>query len=328
MILKYKSWVIDKLSLLGLLSASRIVNYGKALLSFRLSVITKKVNVWAGPYALHFETASICNLHCPECIAGAGKINRSQNLLPLKVIEQKLFYHKDHAFYCNLYFQGEPFLNPEIYSSIKKASDYNYYSVISTNGHFLTPENCEKIIENGLAKIIISLDGIDSASYSEYRKGGNFDRVVKGISELAFAKQRLNSHKPFVVVQFLVNKTNENQLRKARRYIKKLGADQLDFKSMQIYSEEGREKFVPTTSKFNRYKHSTRPAIRKGCFRLWSDMIYTSDGTIVPCCYDKVPEYEMNNINDDTWSSDVFNSFRQRQLSGKNTPSICSNCHP
>lgn len=328
MILQYKSWALDKLSLLSVLSVSRIWNYGKALLSFRLSVITTNVKVWAGPYALHFETSSICNLRCPECITGVGKSQRNQKILPLKIIEQKLLKHKDHAFYCNLYFQGEPFLNPDIYDSIKKASEYNYYSVISTNGHFLTPGNCEKIIKYGLGKIIISLDGIDSASYSEYRKGGNFDRVVKGITELTSTKKRMNSHKPLVVVQFLVNKTNENQLEKAKMYIKNLGADQLDFKSMQIYSDAGHEKFAPGNKEFNRYKDSARPQLQKGCFRLWSDMIYTSDGLVVPCCYDKVPEYAMDNSKGDTWNSDVFNHFRQRQLSGKNPPSICSNCLP
>jgi len=328
MILNYKSWAHDKLSLLSVINTSRLWNYGKALISFRLSVITKKVKVWAGPYALHFETASICNLRCPECAAGAGKSQRNRKLLPLKSIEQKLYEHRNHSFYCSLYFQGEPFLNPEIYDSIKKANQYNYYSVISTNGHFLTSENCEKIISSGLSKIIISLDGIDAESYSAYRKSGNFNRVVNGIAELTSTKKRMNSRIPFVVVQFLVNKTNENQLKNAVIFVRNLGADQLDFKSMQIYSDEGHDIFVPINNEFNRYQNSSKPLQQKGCFRLWSDMIYTSDGRVVPCCYDKIPEYGMNDTGVSVWRSEEFNQFRKKQLSGGNRPSICSNCMP
>lgn len=328
MILNYRNWAIDKLSFLSVLTFSRIWNYGTLLLSFRLSIITKKVRVWAGPYALHFETASICNLRCPECITGAGKSLRNRNLMPLKSIEQKLLKHKNQAFYCNLYFQGEPFLNPNIYSSIKKASHYNYYSVISTNGHFLTSENCERIIRSGLSKIIISLDGIDPASYSEYRIGGNFHLVVDGITLLSSTKKKMNSSKPLVVVQFLVNKNNENQLKQAREYIKNLGVDQLDFKSMQIYSDNGHEKFEPNNKKYNRYKNPAIPLVRRGCFRLWSDLIYTTDGVVVPCCYDKVPNFGMDDDEGKIWKSDEFNNFRQMQLSGKKPPGICSNCLP
>ena len=36
----------------------------------------------------------------------------------------------------------------------------NTYTIVSTNGHFLSEENSEKIVRSGLNKLIISLDGL------------------------------------------------------------------------------------------------------------------------------------------------------------------------
>ncbi len=250
------------------------------------------------------------------------------------MVKEKLNLHRKQAFYCNLYFQGEPFLNPQLAEIITLAKSMNYYSVVSTNGHFLDEKNCIRIIESGLDKLIISLDGIDSDSYSQYRSGGHFNKVTEGIRLMAKTKKQLNKRNPLLVVQMLVNKSNEHQLDKARQFVKNLGADMLEFKSMQIYTVAGRKQFEPSGKNFNRYIGKSKTNIsgsnkKSICFRLWSHVVYTSDGLMVPCCYDKKPDYIISGEDESgnsPWMSKKMQDFRAKLLSKDEVPEICRNC--
>lgn len=334
MIFHYRTYYYDRLRLLARLNRVRILNYLKIQASFRLSGILSRPVVWSQPFSINLETASVCNLKCPECIAGMGHTNRNRKLMDVAMVKQKLNLHQKHAFYCNLYFQGEPFLNRQLSEIINLAKGKNYYTVVSTNGHFLDEQNCISIIESGLDKLIVSLDGIDSNSYSSYRSGGIFSKVIQGIRQMAETKKSLNKKYPLLVVQMLVNKTNEHQLDKARQFVENLGADMLEFKSMQIYTIEGRKQFMPTGRRYNRYfgKSNTgklRSVKKGGCSRLWSHVVYTSDGFMVPCCYDKMPEYIIsgeNGSSQDLWMSEQMQDFRARLFKKDEVPGICRNC--
>lgn len=333
MIFRYIASFHDALRLVKRLTFSRIGNYLALRLGYMLSRCFRKTWVWSGPFSLHLETAAVCNLKCPECAAGRGQTRRHQKFMPPQLLNALLKLHQKHAFYCNLYFQGEPFLHPRIFSLIQAATQQNYYTVISTNGHFLHKKNCYKILESGLSRLIISLDGTTKESYQQYRKAGDFEKVINGISQLTALKQEKKTSKPYVVIQFLVNKTNEHQTKEMIDLARKLGADQLQFKSMQIDTAEGMEKFRPTQQAFNRYgsKAATEKQreTRQACFRLWSHAVYTSDGTMVPCCYDKIPQYgiaESSNGPVNLWKSPQMQEFRRKLWDQENRPAICSNC--
>ncbi len=320
--------------LLKMLHFQRIVNYLKIQSGYVASVISKKPVVWGDPFSLSLETAAICNLRCPECAIGCQKTQRLKKLMDLSLFERLLKHYKKSAFYCNLYFQGEPFLNPELPAMIRKCKYHRYYTVISTNGHFLNKENCIKIIQAGLDKLIISLDGADQQTYQTYRKGGDFHLVTEGIRLLSETRKQLGSKHPFVVIQFLVNKTNEHQVQEIKRLSKDLGANSLEYKSMQIYSDEGLEKFSTTLKKYNRYRaennsKSKKSNKKRGCFRLWSHAVFTSEGRMVACCFDKTPDHASGLFEPDKrdlWHSETMDDLRYRLLNNKDLPEICLNC--
>ena len=96
---------------------------------------------------------------------------------------------RPYLYNMNLYFQGEPLLHPGFSSFIRNSG--NIRTVISTNGHFLSEENCEKIVRSGLSKLIISLDGIDQDTYSAYRVNGNVETVLEGIKNISDASEEI-----------------------------------------------------------------------------------------------------------------------------------------
>ncbi|MEE4178161.1 MAG: radical SAM protein [Bacteroides sp.] len=323
----------DLLRLTGRLTPRRILNLGLIYAGLWLSKLSGKVRVFGRPFAVSAEVASVCNLRCPECMVGQGKTNRSNKQMDPTLFNEILKHHRKHSFYTNLYFQGEPFLNPALPQLISKASGLGYYTSVSTNGHFLTDDHCRAVVSAGLDRLIISLDGLDQDTYAFYRVGGNWQKVVDGIAVMSRVRNEMNARKPLIVAQFLVNRKNEGQIPELLAFSRKQGADVVELKTMQVYEESGAEKFLPENQRFNRYKNSGKPhgfrtkGRNSPCFRLWSHAVYTSDGLLVPCCYDKVPQHPMGNIKGgDPWSSPSMNAFREKVMRQRKEIGICSNC--
>lgn len=244
---------------------------------------------------------------------------------------KKLIYElSPYLYYINLYFQGEPMMHPQFFSFTSLLGNIN--TVVSTNGHFLSPENSEKLAVSGLKKLIVSLDGMDQEVYSVYRRNGDFGKVVTGIKNVASAIDRHNSSLK-LEIQFLVNRHNEHQIQKAGRFAKEVGA-RLKLKSMQISSQDA-EKWMPAGRKFRRYKESDGRYVIKSslpdrCMRLFFNPVIAWDGKVIPCCFDKDAEFVMGDLNNESfmsiWNGPRYTEFRKKILTGRNRINICRNC--
>jgi radical SAM protein with 4Fe4S-binding SPASM domain len=254
--------------------------------------------------------------------------------------------HKN-LFYLNLYFQGEPYLDPDFFDMVQYARNHKIFVNTSTNGHFLDPENARRTVASGLNRIIISLDGTDQESYGSYRIGGSFEKVKQGITDLVHARKEMHSKTPRIIVQFLVLKTNEHQVPEIRKLVKELGADALELKSAQLYHFEYGNPLLTSIEKYRRYQmvnKSTSQRVNEStwdslkiknrlpnhCFRMWSSCVITWDGRVAPCCFDKDVSFPMGNIEQlpvrAIWKNKEYNHFRQRILDERKSIDICRNC--
>lgn len=327
MVINYCNFLADKLRLMKRLSFGKAFNYAGILAGFCCSRLTGSSHLWAAPFSVSAETAARCNLKCPECVAGTGQTLRGKALMELALFEDILHQHARRAFYCNLYFQGEPFLNPMLGQMICKAGGLGYYTCLSTNGHFLDEPRCREAIEAGLDRMIISLDGLTQESYSFYRRGGKLQKVTDGIRTLAEVRRSLGLRNPLIEVQFLVNRGNIHEVPALKSYCRQLGADMVTLKTMQVYGQEGARKYLPRQKKYNRYAVKKNKAAKRPCYRLWSHAVYTSDGLAVPCCYDKLPEFGMEqNKPGEYWNSPGMNGFRQKVTHDRSSINICRSC--
>jgi radical SAM protein with 4Fe4S-binding SPASM domain len=255
---------------------------------------------------------------------------------------QELVDHLSPAlYYLNLYFQGEPYIHPQFAEMVKYAKSKKIYVSTSTNGHFLTPENTRTTIGSGLDKLIISLDGTDAESYEKYRVGGNFNKVIKGIKEIVSQKKASGSKKPAIILQFLVLKSNQHQVRQIHQLGQDLGVDEVKLKTAQFYEFKEGNPLMPDDPRFSRYKLGTsdpeeRPRyqiskrLQNHCFRMWSSCVVTWDGAVVPCCFDKDASYKMGNLNEtpfkEIWKNEAYLDFRKKILSSRKSIDICTNC--
>ncbi|MCL2074000.1 MAG: SPASM domain-containing protein [Marinilabiliaceae bacterium] len=318
------------------LNIKRLNNYLKLLFSFCLTKISGVVWHWGLPFSLSVESSTLCNLKCPECLLGANVLSRPGSNMNLELYKKILSESQPPLFWLNLYFQGEPFLNPNLFEMIKEAKNENIFTVVSTNGHFLTDINCQKTIDSELSELIVSIDGISDFSYSKYRKGGDLQIVKEGIIRLIEKKSAVGAIFPFVTVQFLVFKHNENEIPDIINWCKQTKVDCLKLKSAQFNDFGNGEVEPPSIKKYSRYikdknnKLILKKRIRNHCFRQWSSAVFSYNGEMVPCCYDKNLQYSFGNISVQTlpqlWKSDKINSFRNIIKKNKKQIEMCCNC--
>ena len=58
----------------------------------------------------------------------------------------------------------------------EKAHETGLYTIVSTNAQALTPEIAHDLVDAGLSRIIVSMDGLTQTSYNAYRVGGSLEK--------------------------------------------------------------------------------------------------------------------------------------------------------
>ena len=238
--------------------------------------------------------------------------------------------------YLLLYFQGEPYLHKQFLEMAAYAHSKGIFSATSTNGHFLNDGMARQTVESGLSEVLISIDGTTQESYESYRIGGKLDKVIEGVKNLVYWRDKLNSLSPHIVIQFLVVKPNEHEIGAVQKLGKKLGVDKVALKTAQIYDFEKGHPLIPTIDRYSRYAQNNagdyriKNVLKNQCWKLWHGAEITWDGRVLPCCFDKDAQYQMGSLQQasfqEIWRGDAYQNFRNRLLNSRKQIDICQNC--
>jgi radical SAM protein with 4Fe4S-binding SPASM domain len=315
---------------------AKFFNILKLTFSYFISIIVGRPIHFGLPLGISIEPTNNCNLKCKECPTGMDILQRPKGSIDKVLAEKVLQELSSKLTTVIFYFQGEPFINREVDELISYASGKKVYSITSTNGHYFTNENIEKIIKSGLNKLIISVDGTTQSVYETYRVGGRLEKVIEGVKLLVSEKQKANSKLPKLVLQFLVTAENEHQINDAKKLANDLKVDAISFKTAQIYDFEGGNPLIPVIEKYSRYKkqqdgtYKIKSKLKNRCWRMWGQPVVTATGDVVPCCFDKDANYKMGNLNEqhfkEIWQSENYKNFRKKVFDDRKSIDICQNC--
>jgi radical SAM protein with 4Fe4S-binding SPASM domain len=318
---------------LNLRRLCNLVKIGMGYLAFLVFRITRHPGL---PVSASIEPTTACNLRCPECPTGSGNLLRAKGMMSIQSFNKVIDQLSSHIIYLTLYFQGEPFLNPDFFKMIISARSRRIYVATSTNGHYLDAATAEATVLSGLNRLIISIDGTDQETYSAYRRGGNLDKVKEGVRLVSEFRKKHGVWHPYLIIQFLVLSTNENQKEEVKKMGFELGADEVQFKSAQFIDYKRGNPLMPLDKKFNRYKSIGGnfipvSGIPKRCFRMWSSTVITWDGIVVPCCFDKNAAHQTGSLVDndfkEIWNSKQSGRFRANIRNSRDSVDICCNCN-
>ena len=308
------------------------------LLNASYSVFSYAARRYAGinlraplPPALSIELSSACNLSCPECVTGTGLIVRKNRFMDYDLAEKISSQTRGITLSAWLYFQGEPMMHPRFFDIAELFREMN--PVISTNGHFLDAESCTRLASSGIKKIIISYDGITPEVYSLYRKRGDHERVTGGIRTLAAViREQRSSLK--MELQFLMHRGNKHEEAAVAAFAGSVGAE-FRVKSMQVLEPGRAGEWISEDTRKTRYKktggewkHAGTPS--RGCLRMWTTPVITTDGNVLPCCFDKNGAHAMGNLFNSTfseiWNGRKYRSFRDTIIKSRDLTDICRDC--
>lgn len=144
------------------------------------------------PYIINVDPCDKCNFRCKFCPTGNIKLmkktpGRNYGNMPFdlfKKIVADINEFEKPIKVLRLYKDGEPLLNPDFAKMISYAKERGCCERVdtTTNGSLLTKELGLKIIEAGLDRINISIEGINEKQYKDFSDYKiDFDKLVENI---------------------------------------------------------------------------------------------------------------------------------------------------
>jgi len=314
--------------------------FWNSVLNF-LSKSLKTPYVFGLPESILIEPTNLCNLQCPLCPAGSGKMQRPRGTLTLGNFKRIIDEIGDYIYYLLLCNFGEPFLNRDILEMVSYAKQKNIVTSIETNGQLINEAYALGIVQAGLDSVTISLDGTDQNAYEAYRVGGRVSKVIEAITLIRSAKEKKKSRLPLINIQFIPMKYNEHQIGEIKILAKQLRADKLIFKSLcdlhgfpksLAYMEE----YLPLQPQYRLYKlkdgnvvWNTDRADNNFCPMAWTSPAINWDGSLYPCCFD-YDNLNMGNVFEwgfrKAWNSKRFLHFRRSIVKDKKNIPACAQC--
>ncbi len=171
---------------------------------------------------LFWESTAACNLECVHC----RRLDVAKELAREDLTTQEAFRFVDDLATMGspilVLSGGEPLYRPDIFEIARYAADTGRVKVaMATNGTLVDERVAKKIVEAGVERVSISLDGADAKTHDEFRKlPGSFERALYGfrcLKKLGMSMQ-INS---------TIANHNVHQLRDLYHLSLQLGADAL-----------------------------------------------------------------------------------------------------
>ncbi len=327
----------DRWNRLAPLNGQRLANAWRLLRDFQQSKRSgRAVPMRAMPMSLSVEPTTSCNLRCPECPSGLRSFTRPTGMLQPPMLEALLEELGPWLLYGNLYFQGEPYLHPQMNDLVRTFRRHGIYTSTSTNGHYLKPAQAEAIVESGLNRLIVSIDGATQQTYQQYRVGGQIERVIEGTRNvLAAARGRKGPH---LVWQVLAVGPNEQEIPELLRLARSLGVRECVIKTAQLDDPRDGHPLLTQRPELRRYDRGDdgiwrlRNPLADHCWRMWQGCVLTWDGRIVPCCFDKDAHHALGTFAPgektfrEVWHGAAYAAFRSQIFAQRSAIDMCRNC--
>lgn len=287
------------------------------------------------PPTVTIDITNKCQLRCPLCATGRKELGRPQTVMSIENYTRLIIEISQQSFQVFLYCWGEPLLVKQFPEYIRIAKKYNLAVTASSNLSFpLSDEQIELLLLSGPDRLLVSLDGIDSATYSKYRKGGSFDLVLENVKRIANAKQKARRKYPTLVWQFLAFSHNEHQVQKAMTLVHEWGFDAFEIEKPNLPFGNNDPKLAAKWFAKDAAHRLTGPFdikdnIKDRCFWPWRSAIINPDGRLSPCCYVSDSRHDAGNVFAQgfaaAWNSPDMQSLRKTIL-GKADAAPCADC--
>lgn len=291
----------------------------------------------AAPLSIHVCPSTFCNFKCKYCVHSLGTPTSLPNGIKkgfmeydtfTKLVEQlKEFPSKIKL--LNFAYLGEPLLNEKIPDMVKlaKVSNVSDRVEIVSNGSMLTHALSDKLVDAGLDRLRISIQGLDSKEYyymSKFRI--DYSRFLEELRYL-YKRSRNSSTKIYIKTVDAVVKTEERK----KKFFDDFSecCDNLNIENLIPISNEC--DISGLKKEFNDGFFGNKVRNTKICSEVFYTIVITPEGDVYPCCTMGRPPIICGNILKEDivqiWNGEKLRNLRIKMLhEGYHSFSTCKEC--
>lgn len=187
---------------------------------------------------VYVEPTNKCNLACSMCMHRTW--DEPQGEMNWEVFTSILDSLKSLAEIPAIFFGGlgEPLSHPHIIRMISEVKAQQAKVELITNGTLLDEDCAQQLVDIGLDRIWISIDGATPESYADIRLGAGLKEVVNNVKTLKRLRPGGHFPKPEIGIVFVAMKRNIADLPAVIKLGRKIGARQFLVTNVLPYSVE------------------------------------------------------------------------------------------
>jgi len=249
---------------------------------------------------------------------------------------------------------GESFLNKDFMTMLRYVKSRNILVELYDNFLLIDEKVARPLVEIGVDRILVSLDGATKETYEAIRVGSNFEHVLKNVKCLFQIRKEKNTYFPQIDFHFIVTKVNIHEIPQYIELVHSLVDNErasvqftrmlhefseiknlfveIPEETIEVAEEKAKELGIGIT--WNADVPPNKPPIKK-CTEWIMPFIFVT-GHVIPCCSgneaghrDFQKEHSLGNIFEqsfkDIWYGQKHKRLRETLRQGK-IPTPCSNC--
>ena len=270
--------------------------------------VTNREVVTDFPYFPLIETHYACNFKCRMCHKSDKDIFE-ETYYPEKLSMNlyRRLMDECEEYNCpslSLNNNNEPLLDKHLLERLSMANKKGIMDIMMNTNAFLLKEDVTKaLIDNGLTRLLISLDAASEKTYSLIRSR-HYQKVIENIDNFLETRDKIGSVFPVLRLSFCVTSINEAE----QEAFLDLWKDKADEVTFQRYTPPAKnENFLSLYPK-------SRREMKFACCQPFERVIITGNGEVYPCCYQSM-KVSVGNIKQNSlyeiWHNDRFKEYRR-----------------
>lgn len=284
------------------------------------------------PFTVILDASEACNFRCNYCFRSsdiseawgdyAPKKNNMNWDTFVRAVDQ-IMQFPDQVKMISLSNHGEPLCNRKLPDMVRyiKAQGFTGRVSIHTNASMLDREYALDLADSGIDKLVVSLQGLDAATYKEVCGIKiDFEQFCNNI-KLLYENKKSNTVINVKIMDIAVGDRKEEFY----KLFSPIADTVFIEKMVPIWKNVGNE--VRPDTMMNKY--GSEFPYQECCPLIFNTLVVTPDGDVYPCTQITSKEC-LGNISTktlvDMWNSSERRELLQRQLT-LNAPETCNGCY-
>jgi len=255
--------------------------------------------------------------------------------------------------------EGSAFLNKDFPKMLRYLKSKSIFIFMNDHFEMLNEDLIKEIVEIGVDRIEVSMDGATKETYEKIKRGCDFDKVMDNLRTLFRLKKERNWPIPEICFHYIITALNVHEMPQFVELIHSLGdrnvlgpGSYINFSGLLEFDEimdliaevpaeimkavEDKAKELNVGIMWTHHSHQERPPISK-CVA-WSEPYVMMGGYVLSCCgvlmSNRRPflrENSFGNVKEkpflDIWDSSKYRRFRKSVNDGSApVPKTCYGC--